>query len=466
MPILPANQAFVDAFFAAIQPVEGAYCDVQLSYLALRAGEQFEIIRARVVFNTSPTYPFPPNFISPNVRAGRFRLTKTDVRSLIASLNSGEIKTPDGELRFPEGSGGYYTATFVPFHPDGLKTQTRLNVLTLFGSPIEALQQPDLDWEIKAASQPYDGLQDLAEGFSVGPIRVSNREIEVIAPNVGAIDPQNSTILGNDAKVHVLLAKDLSPDHVTLGYRIFETGLAPQRAMISGQSLTWTEEATLQRGQVDIPIGNASALNCVVSYQGIAQSHFWIMHPERVPNSRRAAYEAFDPQSKNLQDIVSSAQRRGQNARDLEAAVAWLFWMLGFGTAQLGAIPRTQDAADLIVTTPAGHFAVVECTTGLLRAENKLSLLLDRAAAVRRRLDASNNAHLRVLPVIVTSKTVEEIKADVEAAEKLGVLIQTRENLDQWIFRTQFIPNPDQMYVEAEQAVSQALAKIRTGSPR
>jgi hypothetical protein len=128
MPILPANQPFVDAYFAAIQPVENAYCDVRLSYLALRSGAQFEIIRARVAFNTSPFDPPLPNFVSPNVSAGQYRLTdlKTDVRSLIASLNSGEIKTPDGELRFPEGSGGYYTATFVPFHQDGLQTQTRV----------------------------------------------------------------------------------------------------------------------------------------------------------------------------------------------------------------------------------------------------------------------------------------------------------------------------------------------------
>src|SRR5262249_37178350 len=136
--------------------------------------------------------------------------------------------------------------------------------------------------------QPYDGLQDLADGYSVGQIRVSNREIEVIAPNIAGFDAQNSKILGANVVIHVLLAKGLSPDHVTLGYRIFETRLVPRRGTILGRSLAWTEEATLQRGQIEIPIGNASAVNCVASYQGIAQSHFWIMSPERVPNSRRA----------------------------------------------------------------------------------------------------------------------------------------------------------------------------------
>jgi hypothetical protein len=38
--------------------------------------------------------------------------------------------------------------------------------------------------------------------------------------------------------------------------------------------------------------------------------------------------------------------------------------------------------------------------------------------------------HLRVLPVIVTAKTATEVKPDVEAAERLGVLVLTRENLE------------------------------------
>jgi hypothetical protein len=88
-------------------------------------------------------------------------------------------------------------------------------------------------------------------------------------------------------------------------------------------------------------------------------------------------------------------------------------WLLGFSVAQLGGTPRTQDAADIIATTPNGHFAVIECTTGLLKADNKLPLLHDRAQAVRRALESSAHNQLRVLPVIVTTKSREEIKPDL-----------------------------------------------------
>jgi hypothetical protein len=179
----------------------------------------------------------------------------------------------------------------------------------------------------------------------------------------------------------------------------------------------------------------------------------------RVQNARRAVYETFDPKLQNLQAIISGAQSRGQDARNLEAAVAWLSWMLGFGVAHLGAIPKAQDAPDLVIATPAGHFAVVECTTGLLKAENKLALLHSRAAAVRRSLDASSNTIQRVLPVIVTSRTRSEVAPDIEAAEKLGIHVITREGLEEVALRTMLQPNADQVYAGAERIVAAALEK-------
>jgi hypothetical protein len=138
----------------------------------------------------------------------------------------------------------------------------------------------------------------------------------------------------------------------------------------------------------------AAVVNCVVSYEGIAQSHLWVGDPEKAQNPRRAAYETFDPKLENLKAAIANASVRGQDARQLEPAVAWLIWMLGFSVAHLGGTPKTRDAADLLAVTPAGHFAVIECTTGLLKAENKLGLLHARAAAVRQNLAASGNGSI------------------------------------------------------------------------
>ena len=117
-----------------------------------------------------------------------------------------------------------------------------------------------------------------------------------------------------------------------------------------------------------------------------------------------------------LKKIIAEALRKGDEARDFEAAIAWLFWMLGFSVVQLGHTKRSnQAAADVILTSPSGNFAVVECTTGLLKADQKLSLLHQRAQSVRRSLDDMQFNHLHVLPVIVTSKPRAEVEPDRRA---------------------------------------------------
>ncbi len=172
------------------------------------------------------------------------------------------------------------------------------------------------------------------------------------------------------------------------------------RESIIGKTMEWTEEDYYQRGIALFSVPNASVLNCAVSYNELAQAHWWLVDPTRLQNSRRMVYEAFDKGLEALKEIVTKALRRGEDARNLEAGVAWLLWLLGVSVAQLGSTPRTQDAADLIATTSRGDFAVIECTTGLLRADSKLPLLYDRTQAVRRALEASGHRHLRVLPVI------------------------------------------------------------------
>lgn len=191
------------------------------------------------------------------------------------------------------------------------------------------------------------------------------------------------------------------------------------RGTVAKEFIKWTEEDAHFRGIAPIKLPTASALNCVVSYDGVAQHHWWLVDPVQLQNARRAVYEAFDNRLETLKDIIAKALRKGEDARDLEAGVGWLLWMLGVSVAQLGGARRTQDAADLIALS-SGDFAVIECTTGLLKADNKLPLPHDRAQTVRRALASSGHDHLRVLPIMVTSKTREDVRVEMEQAEQLG----------------------------------------------
>jgi len=459
---MPMIRQQIDRFFAAIEPFKEAYQNVHFSYLAFKTANTFTIIQGRVILNTGEAQENFEHFQSQNLRAGRYRLSELhhDVPTLIECLLSGSLSTPHGELKFESNPMSGYQATYDPLHPDGVKLQSRFNVLRILGKHHERWNRdPLLDWELKGHSTPYDSIQELAFDYQLGQLgEVSS--LEIAALNVAVLDFSQSSVSDTKARITSRLASVLSLEKFTLGYQVFSLGRVIARSSLRGDAMMWTS-GLFREGVAEIEVPQAAVLHCFASYAGAVQHHGWVADPSTVQNVRRAAYEAFDPKLETLGDIVAKAQQKGQQARDLESAVAWLVWMMGFSVVQLGAVPRTQDFADLIATTPNGHFAVVECTTGLLKAENKLGLLLQRTEAVRRALDASNHRHLRVLPVVVTSRMKTEIAADIEQAEKLGILVLSRENLDLAISQTLVMPNADQIYDEAEQTVRTAQEKYR-----
>lgn len=239
-------------------------------------------------------------------------------------------------------------------------------------------------------------------------------------------------------------------------YRLFSQGKVIAREFIDGSRFDWTEGSDSLLGTFKVSVPSAAILHCYSIYNGVAQTHWYITDPSTSQNARRAIYESFDTGFTVLNEFLNRPNAKGRDARDLETAIAWLFWIHGFSAAHVGSTARTQDFADLILVTPQGHVAVVECTTGLLRADNKLPNLIARSATVRRRLDQSNNNHLRLLSVIVTTLTREEIKADLEQAERLGVLVLAKEEIDQLVTNTLITGNADATFAAAEIRVRDA----------
>jgi hypothetical protein len=57
-----------------------------------------------------------------------------------------------------------------------------------------------------------------------------------------------------------------------------------------------------------VPVG--AVLQCFVSYDGVAQSHYWVADPKIIPNPRRVAYETFDPGLVALKELIDKVRPR------------------------------------------------------------------------------------------------------------------------------------------------------------
>jgi hypothetical protein len=384
-----------------------------------------------------------------------------DAEAVLAKIIAGTLKTAHGNLRLLPDDGGRCRTHFTPFHHEGLRAQNRLNVLTVNGIRAESLvRQPDLDWELNAAETPFDSLTDLMLEFRLGGHTPDTTRIEVIADTVSIIH-FGSVLSGTKARIGIRLANGLDRTKASLGYIVLDGHRATQRSRVCGSAMKWNERDGLRYGETEIDVLSGGIVHAFVSYAGIAQHHYWLGDPERMPNPHRTAFEAFDNQLELIKLIFEKAEGRGFQARDLEAAIAWLLWMNGFLVVHLGGTQSVQvPGPDIIAMTPqTGHFAVIECTTKHLGSDKKLPDLVANAEKLRRKFDAAGQGHRKILKILVTSLKSDDIAAEREDAERLGVVVLTREHIENAINRSMVIPNAEAMFAEALQIAQAGIDK-------
>ena len=429
------------------------------SFMAFRREGRWEIFRARITLNL-PSVTIPVISVrTDNIFAGSDLVApdREGLERYIAAMRSGAIEVGGEILYFPAKTGGEYGMTFIPLHPDGVASQSRIAVLQMFGSEQTGyLSHAPFDWELRAAAEPYEGIIELVGALNLPILPQHGSLFEAVGFNVVAIDA-TSRIDGTTAHFGLRMCQGLDFTKANIGYRVMSHSAVIARGRINPTAMTWSNVDGIQLGQATLEVPAAAVIHAYACYDAATHHHWWFSDPDHSQNSRRAAYEVTDKGLENLQSLVRNG---GKQARDFEAAVACLLWMLGFNPVHLGGIPRMSDAADVLVATPQGHFAVVECTVGVLKAEHKLTHLVNRTAAIRHHLAQSNFPNLRVLPIIVTTKTREEVQADLDQARQLGIVVVAQDDIPQLIARTLQVNDADAIFIEAEKNLQETMSAI------
>lgn len=458
----------LEDFFKEVESNLPGYNHATFSYLALKDGDSFNLAQGRLALQGVVAPSKSKNFESTSLKAGFLRLSELNLslKQFIESLLSGKLLTPYGELHFLPEKDQSHSIYFNPFHADGVPIQNRHGFqsrhmqLHIRGDRRARIDSLALGWELKATPTPYESVQELCTEFGIGSGDDNFSTVEIVALSVAAIGTESS-VNGTKAKLVINLVDGLEREKASIGYRLIERNAVVKRGILSGETIAWENTPNFQRGVAELEVSAGAILHCVANHGGRAQNHYWVADPTTAQNPFRVVHQTFDKNLEVLQDLVAKAQIKGTNARDLEIAVAWLLWMLGFSTTHIGGTPKTSDAPDLIAATPFGHLVVVECTTGILKEDSKLPHLFQRAEKIRQNLIACGNQHLRVLPVIVTTKTRDEVKSELDQAHKNGALVATIEDFPQLINRTLLFPNAERLFTEAEET----LQRLQNPSP-
>ena len=442
-------------FLDTVRPWGAAYADATFGFVGIRNGAEIDILHGHLILpNAGPRTP-QRHFETNSVVGGLFRLAdfgKT-YENILFELSTGILDSPYGKLRLPPNADGRISASFIPYPFGFANAQLRITKFSLVGaqgdqmSPLEAATL-----ELQAAATPYDSLEELAREFSVIGFRRDITLVDVTADNVAVVDT-SMRVVGTRADLAVLLARHLDPKECSLGYKVLVKGEVINRNRVLGDELLWEEKETHWIGSKTLTVPQGAMLQCFASYKGCAQHHGWIADPDTFPNVLRVLHHGFDTDLQVLRTYLLDEKHQQRYSRDFEAGMANLLFLLGFSVDPLIGKPL-EDGPDIIATTKSGNVVLMECTTGQINKDGKLGKLVGRAEVVRSHLEKAAYQHLKVLPVIVTSRPRNAV-AEIGVARRQGVLVVTQEDLAAAIDQTLVFQDSDVIFTRGWDSLHQ-----------
>jgi hypothetical protein len=456
-----AQTSDFDKFETLISPWKEGFQLAVYSYLCIKSETQSNLLFGRIVLATSKSSLQAPRvrFESERALAGResIAIGAADIDGILARAKKGLLQVLNEEMLLPMSTGRGLATYFAPIYHPSVSEGPRLPSLLVRGNSISDLLGPSaytkpIDWELKAADQPFDSLDDLLATCGL-PSRTQmgdSTTLEIAAHAPGRITPK-SIIQNEEASIECLVAQTLDKTKIRIGYKIFR-GEQVERGKIDGDVLTWQKAEDTLLGSCKIKVGDAALVQSFFSYADVAFHQWWLTDPKKLLNLRLAVHDTFD----DTQEFLKKMLFKPEQDNGFEWAISSLFNLLGFASSNYGRIPKLQDGPDVIAITPAGHIGVIECTIGLLDQKDKLAKLVQRTTLIREKLAAVKQGHLHVQPLIVSALTKAEVSAHLDAAAKHGIAVMCKEDIEEFLKKVALVPKPEAIFQELKRLIPEA----------
>jgi hypothetical protein len=460
------NEKDFSGFEALLSEWKGAYVCAVHSYVAIKTAEGPRLLCGRVyllrsrfgidetLFRCETDHVVAARFVSPP--------PSYDHDALIEQAKAGKMDGHDGAIVLGTENNNPLRAYFAPIHRDLhrdllIPLASREPSLTVIGQPKSSLLQAvgdaqQITWELKAAKEPFDSLQELLAvcGLPALDQPSSATTLEIIAGTPAMIS-EKSVINDEEALIECQVAETLDVRKLRIGYRVLSKSMRVRRGSASGGIIEWRKENDFKVGTHRVQMGGDALIQVFLSYNGISLHQWWIADQKRLLNPRHAIHKVSDQSMELLRGMLFKPE--GDKARVFENAISTLLFLLGFSVANYGRIPKLQDGPDVVMVTPFGHVAVVECTIGLLDKNDKLAKLVQRTKLIREALAEAGHNHLEVQPAIVTPLSREEVAAGLATAGDHGIAVICKEDIERALVQVSYWPNPDQVFQDTKRLI-------------
>lgn len=461
----------IQDFLKAVGPSLPAYRYAAFSYVGLNQGGETAILHARL--DLSLELPSSSTGIeeAENICAGRHLLPAVEphiVERCIRIALSGEslsiadarplklLPRPDASF---SGHDAYYDpSTLQQRLRKGDLSTDRLYMSGVSRHQLHNHQMNELTRELQDLG--YDSIEGLLRTYGFEPRDQTTLEITTTPI---AMFGQVSQLLEQNASITFRLAATLDPSH----FRAFAKNADPHvrrpPRRIDGMDITWKPAGLWQEGTWAFDIEEAQILDCWLVYGGRPQAELRIADEEALPNPQHLLVSLVDTELQRMKQLVTKPKKK--EAEDFEAAIAWLFHLLGFPAIHVGAVSGTQDEPDILASGPDGEVLLVECTTKV-PDDDKLTLLISRTQRMRelqQRAGYGLHGEVRVITFMVCPLSAEELAGLRAKAEQHSIILLCLPELEEALERIRFTPNPRQWL---RRLLDKPLLQLMTGERR
>lgn len=461
----------VQDFLKAVAPSLPAYRYATFSYVGLNQGGETAILYARLDLSLELPSSSTGTEEASNVCAGRHLIAGIDshiVERCIRIALSGEhlsiadarplklLPRPDGSFN---GHDAYYDASTLQQRlRKGDRSTDRLYMSGVSRHQLHNHQMNEFTRELQDLG--YDSIESLLRTYGFEPR--DQTTLEIATTPIATFD-QVSRLLKRSAAISFRLAATLDPAQ----FRAFAKNADPQvrrpPRRVDGEVIDWIPNGSWIEGTWAFDIEEAQILDCWLVYGGRPQAELRIADEEALPNPRHLLVSLVDADLQRMKQLITTPKKK--EADDFEAAIAWLFHLLGFPAIHVGAVSAMQDEPDILASGPDGEVLLVECTTKV-PDDDKLTLLISRTQRMRdlqQRAGPGLYGEVRVIPFMVCPLPSGELAGLRVKAERHSITLLCLPDLEEALERIRFTPNPRQWL---RRLFDKPLLQLMTGERR
>lgn len=436
----PVMQTFLDAADAWV-------CDgysIDIRFLAILSENGGELWDMSLALNPLPAKQDLNFYIESETFAiGQIQNSgrdKNTLLSLLIEVSSGILKLPDKLLSLPNDQSFDYFSEMS--HRERWFSELHLQV----GGSRRPIPSPtelaNIDNALRLARPPFDGMSDAARWLGLRAIESSATPPTInirIGPPVDLIFEECSLV---DDQLHLTMHAHPQFDVTRIGLSICAVpGNALDSRRQVADEIKWSDvrDGRLE-GRVQIHLKQVDSVLVMLMIGTSTVRRQWFLDPDKARNNRHLAINHFDKDLKRVRHAVLDSL----DSNKFEQGVASLFFLMGFNPV----MTLETDAPDLIITTPGGKLAIVECTTRIADFASKMGKLVDRRGSLSKSLMASGHSSL-VSAILVCRLPRDQIAAQADELRMHNIILISGEELAARLDRVRVPNDPDRMLDEA-----------------